>query len=74
MPILDGYIAEVTVSVVLHSDNTGGQVASYSVTRQYKGGSASGASGVVQTATDAALAASKSFAAGLDNAEARRLK
>lgn len=74
MPQLEKYIAEVTITVTLRTEEAG-EVATYGVTREAKGLSGSfQASDVVNTATLAALAASKSMVAGVDNAEARRLK
>jgi len=71
---IEGYIAEVTVSVTLRSDE-GGTVAEYSVTRTAAGSSTRpGAVGVIETATSAAVAAARIMNAGVQNTEARRLK
>lgn len=82
MPIVDGYIAEVTVSVTLRSTGVG-VVAEYSVTRKAKGDSISvsetvenmsGAARAIESATVDAVAASRGLAAGVQNIERRRLK
>jgi hypothetical protein len=80
MPKLEDYIAEVTVSVVLKS-TAAGRVAEYSVTRVSKGSSAPVGAGttpavipVVEQAMLDATAAHKALLAGVQNAEARRLK
>lgn len=82
MPLTDSYVAEVTVSVRLRS-TTDGVVAEYSVTRKDKGSSISpsetlatmsGAARAIEAATVDAVATSKAMAAGVQNAERRRLK
>jgi hypothetical protein len=71
---VEGYIAEVTVSVVLRGEGEK-VVAEYSVTRSASGSSTRpGAVGVIDTATSAAAAAARIMNAGVQNAEARRLK
>lgn len=82
MPIMETYLAEVTVSVVLKSTSSG-KLAEYSVTRRSEGFSAEpgeglekqrGAEKVIDAALVNAVAANKALAAGVQNAERRRLK
>jgi hypothetical protein len=81
MPKTEDYIAEVTVSVRMKS-TTAGVVAEYSVTRTAKGASHPIRGGsttpdvprVVDQAFVDATAAHRAMLAGVQNAEARRLK
>lgn len=75
MPRLENYIAEVTVSVVLRTEQAG-VVAEYSVARRRTGGSGTdnAVQNMVRQAAAAAAAASDDLAAGVQNAERRRLK
>jgi hypothetical protein len=74
MPAIQDYIAEVTVSVVLRTVDAG-VVAEYSVTRKAEGaGTSHKPGGIIDTATSAAAAGARIMGAGIDNAEARRLK
>jgi hypothetical protein len=73
-PMLENYIATVTVSVELKRYD-GKVLATYAVTRDAEGSSrVEKASAHIDTAIAKAIAASKAFEAAVDNTEARRLK
>ena len=77
MPRLEGYQAFVKVTVELRAEGT--NVASYSVTRTAEGPSATvrgkeNAEYVIEAALTDAVAAHRALAAGVQNAERRRLK
>lgn len=80
MPRLTTYDAEVTLTVSLRDGEK--EVASYSVTCEHRGASADSGvtppahnmSKVVEDALAKALAAERALRAGMQNAEARRLK
>lgn len=77
MPTEDRYTAEVTVSVQLISEQVepGVVVSAYSVKRRYGGnGTGRKPSDIIDDAVVRAVAHAKSLAAGVDNAEKRRLK
>ena len=85
MPMIQDYVASVTVSVELRAVGSGKDqtVTTYSVTRVAKGTTHSaadrstrggGASGTIERAVVDAVAAEKALRAGAENAEARRLK
>lgn len=74
MPHIENYRAEVAVSVTLVGDV--GEVAQYTATRRREGTSANNrpASDVIESALISAVSAARILAAGVDNAEKRRLK
>lgn len=74
MPRMEHYTAEVVVTVRLRSQEEG-VVAEYSVTRQRHGNSSTHkASVLIEGAEASAGSAARILGAGVDNAEARRLK